>query len=53
MYFVKYDIWDFCLVLKFKNFKHKRVKTKLDLDFISISQEENSGKVSFNRVSLF
>lgn len=39
------------LVLKLYNFKHKFVETKLNLNFISVSQEENLGKIPLNSVS--
>lgn len=43
----------FCLLLKFCHFKHKCMETNLDLNFISVNQEENSGKISFNNISSF
>lgn len=43
----------FCLVLKFYHFKYKCMETNLHLNFISVTQEENSGKISFNKISSF
>ena len=51
--FCKMKYLRYFLVLKFYHFKDKCMGKNLHLSFISVNQEENSGKISFSNISSF